>query len=72
MSSIYSCGIGGGREGNPTDWVARDTNIHFEITMQFLENELAKNGVLQGLEFAKLVEMPWYQAGLDWLQPLPS
>jgi len=40
--------------------------------MQFLENELAKNGVLQGLEFAKLVEMPWYQAGLDWLQPLPS
>lgn len=60
-ASILRCGVGSGGEGSPTDWVARDTNLHLEATAQLIESDLTKHGLIKNLEFATPDRMPWSQ-----------
>lgn len=62
---IYGCGLGRGNEGNATDWVARDTNLHLESTARFVETTLSQHGRLTGLIFAKPENFHWLQSSLD-------
>jgi hypothetical protein len=67
VTSIYSCGIGTGGEGGATEWVARDTNLHFEVTAQFLQGQWEQTGQIGALEFAEPDQAPWYQNRLEGL-----
>ena len=65
LGELYACGAGRGSEGSPTDWVARDTNLHLEGTTRFVEAALGRYGRLAGLTFADTETFPWLQSGLD-------
>lgn len=53
--AIRASGTGYGGEGGPTGWVARDTNLHIEVTVIALERYLSIAGRLQELQFASSV-----------------
>lgn len=63
--ALYECGEGGGGEGGPTDWVARDTNLHLESTTRMVEAFLDRHGCLKDLEFAKPEQFPWLQSRIE-------
>ena len=63
--ALYECGEGGGGAGGPTDWVARDTNLHLEGTMRRIEAILDRYGRLKDLEFAKPEHIPWLQSRIE-------
>jgi len=64
-AELLACGSGRGGEGSATDWVARDTNLHLEVTTRVVESTLSRHGRLAGLSFAELEKFPWLQSGLD-------
>lgn len=66
-AALFECGVGVGGEGAPTDWVARDTNLHHESTRRVVEATLSANGKLASMSFAEAESFPWFQDKLDVL-----
>lgn len=65
MSFTRSCGSGGSGVGSPTDWVARDTNMHIETTVVSVERDLGSVNRLGVLRLAKPKTEPWLQTMLE-------
>lgn len=51
-NAVRACGVGYGGEGGPSGWVARDTNLHIEVTVSNLESHLSAAGRLGESQFA--------------------
>jgi len=65
VDRIFACGTGSGGVGNASDWVARDTNLHLEITAQNVEETLKQYGRLTKTRFAQPEKTPWLQSRLS-------
>jgi len=62
---LYQCARFGRGKGGPTEWVARDTNLHVEVTVRAIESALRRAGLLATLSFAEPESFAWNQAGID-------
>jgi hypothetical protein len=62
---LYQCARFGRGKGGPTEWVARDTNLHVEVTARAVESALRRAGLLARLSFAEPESFAWNQAGID-------
>lgn len=62
---LYQCARFGRGKGGPTEWVARDTNLHIEVTARAIEFMLHRAGLLARLTFAEPESFSWNQAGID-------
>ena len=63
-ASLLACGRGSGGEGNPTDWVARDTNIHLEATPRLLHSFIKEQGRIGEIAFREPETFAWRQSEL--------
>jgi hypothetical protein len=59
------CARFGRGKGGPTEWVARDTNLHIEVTVRAIESFLWRMGRLSGVNFAEAESFPWDQTLID-------
>jgi hypothetical protein len=66
------CARYGRGRGGPTEWVARDTNLHIEVTVRAIESFLRRAGRLSGVSFAEPESFPWSQALIDSSFTTPS
>lgn len=63
--ALRLCARYGRGKGGPTDWVARDTNLHIEVTVRAIESVLRRAGRLSGASFAQPGLFPWNQILID-------
>lgn len=63
-AAIRRAGSGASGSGNPTDWVARDINVHIEQTARLCKEHLQSNGLLKTLRVADEASQPWLQPEL--------
>jgi len=59
------CARYGRGKGGPMEWVARDTNLHIEVTVRTIESFLRRAGRLSGVSFAQPESFPWNQTLID-------
>lgn len=59
------CARYGRGKGGPAEWVARDTNLHIEVTARAIESFLRRAGRLSGISFAEPESFPWDQTLID-------
>jgi hypothetical protein len=59
---VHAAAIGVGDIGNPTQWVARDTNMHIEKTVTDSEKTLRESGSLKHLNLADEQRVAWLQS----------
>lgn len=59
VRAVRECAGGYGNQGRPTDWVARDTNMHIENTVAAMRRH-----VRTGLPQSAVVASPWLQDSL--------
>lgn len=72
-TALHQCARYGRGKGGPTEWVARDTNLHIEVTVRAIESVLARAGRLSGVSFAEAELCPWNQTLIDNpFESLPS
>jgi hypothetical protein len=62
---LHQCARYGRGRGGPTEWVARDTNLHIEVTVRAIESFLRRVGRLSGVNFAEPESFPWSQTLID-------
>jgi len=62
---LHQCARYGRAKGGPTEWVARDTNLHIEVTVRTIESLLRRLGRLSGVTFADPESYPWNQTTID-------
>lgn len=62
---LHQCARYGRGRGGPTEWVARDTNLHIEVTAHAMELHLRQAGRLSGVNFADAEAFPWNQTLID-------
>lgn len=60
VRAVRECAAGYGNVGRPTDWVARDTNMHIENTIAAMRRHIATE-----LSPAPVVATPWLQDSLE-------
>ena len=65
LAATAACGRGSGGIGGPTDWVARDVNMHIESTVKVVERCLENVGFLSMLSFGRYASEPWLQSELN-------
>lgn len=65
VSVITQCARYGRYEGGPTEWVARDTNYHVELTLREIEKTLHNDPRLHQLQFAEAEAFPWVQMTIE-------
>jgi hypothetical protein len=68
LDSIRRAGHGSGGVENATGWVARDTNLHIETTVQHVERFLQRHNRLSELVLAPVRPEPWQQE--SWTEAL--
>jgi hypothetical protein len=61
LDKIRSAGYGSGSADNATGWVARDTNLHIESTVQLVERFLHRHNRLSEVILAPVRSEPWQQ-----------
>jgi hypothetical protein len=61
LDSIRRAGRGSGNADNATGWVARDTNLHIEVTAQQVERFLKERNRLSEVVLAPIRSEPWQQ-----------
>lgn len=66
------CARYGRGKGGPTEWVARDTNLHIEVTVRAIESFLRRAGRLSDVNFAEPESFPWDQTLIDTHSDHPS
>ena len=66
LDSIRRAGLGSGSADNATGWVARDTNIHIETTVQQVERFLQRHNRLSEVILAPVRLEPWQQE--TWIE----
>jgi hypothetical protein len=62
---LLQCARFGRGKGGPTEWVARDTNLSTEVTVQAMESFLSRSGRLASVAFAEAASFPWNQTLID-------
>lgn len=62
---LHQCARYGRGKGGPTEWVARDTNLHIEVTVRAIESLLRRAGRLSRVSFADAELFPWNQTLID-------
>lgn len=62
---LLDCSIGAVRTGNPTDWVARDTNYHCELTPRDAEEMLKLYGRSAEVTLGEPERVVWQQLKFD-------
>ena len=65
MTILHQCARYGRGKGGPTQWVARDTNLHAELTLRSIEVTLRRSGLLSEVNFAAADVFPWNQMLID-------
>jgi hypothetical protein len=60
---IRDCARGGGSKGNPTSWIARDTNAHVEHVARAVLGELESRGIVVEVDRSSIAT-PWLQKKL--------
>lgn len=68
LDSIARAGRGSGGADNATGWVARDTNLHIEATVQQVERFLRRHNRLSEVVLAPVRSEPWQQE--TWTEAL--
>jgi hypothetical protein len=68
LDSIRRAGRGSGSTDNATGWVARDTNLHIETTVQQVERFLQRHNRLAEVVLAPVRSEPWQQE--TWIEAL--
>lgn len=68
LDSIRRTGRGSGGADNATGWVARDTNLHIETTVEQVERFLQKHNRLSEVVLAPVRSEPWQQ--VTWTEAL--
>lgn len=64
-TALMQCARFGRGKGGPGEWVARDTNLSVEVTVQAMEAHLLELGRLAGLSFADVEAFAWNQTLID-------
>jgi hypothetical protein len=63
--ALRLCARYGRGKGGPAEWVARDTNLHIEVTLRAIESFLRRAGRLSSVSFAEPESFPWDQTLID-------
>lgn len=61
LDAIRDAGRGAAGAANATGWVARDTNVHIEITVRQVEDYLRQRKRLDDIVLASVLPDPWQQ-----------
>lgn len=73
LTVLHQCARYGRGKGGPTEWVARDTNLHIEVTVRAIESLLRRAGRLSSVAFDEPESFPWNQTSIDAvIDPAPS
>ena len=67
LDTIVRCAAGSGPPEAATTWVARDTNLHMEVTVEQIERHLESSGRLGDIRLLEVTSEPWQQESLPEL-----
>jgi hypothetical protein len=67
LDTVERCGLGSGDVEAASTWVARDTNMHMEMTVRAVEEHLRGCGRLKEIALAPVSSGPWQQESMNEL-----